>query len=146
MLSQNIEELLVQMLIRHSQRWTPMIQRQLVECIPLMLHNMTAEQCNTLKIDNVEKYKPSPSYLTAFRRLHCGVIKFARPFLQEGKRFRANNGKVVANHFATLEKLLKENSLGHEHLFNFDECGITPDKNCTGRLVERRFLSKRTWK
>lgn len=82
MLYQNAEELLVQMLIRHSQRGIPLTQRHVVEGIRSMLQDMTAEQHNTLKIDNFEKHTPSPSYLIAFPIRHCSVLKFWRPSQQ----------------------------------------------------------------
>lgn len=144
MLSEQKEQQLVSMLLRHAQHGIPLTQRHLVEGIRFMLKAMSPAHRHILKITDVDNYTPSPSFMLSFRKRHRSILKFGRPSAQEAKRFRAVNGNVLANHFATLEKLLHENNMGPEHIFNLDECGVTPDKDCGGRLPARRFLPART--
>lgn len=46
-------------------------------------------------------------------------------------------------HFATLEKMVFENNLKALRILNVEECGVTPEKDFSGRLTVRFFLPRK---
>lgn len=48
---------------------------------------------------------PIYGLIRLFRRRHSGRIRFVRSLRKEADRFRAINEKIIAHHFATIERI-----------------------------------------
>lgn len=70
-------------------------------------------------------------------------IELARPIRQEGKRFFAVNLKVLANNFATLKKLIKENSITEEFIYNLDDVCATYVKDFEPNTLSKRVMTRK---
>lgn len=58
-------------------------------------------------------------------------------------RFSACNGEVLATHCATVEKIIAENNISVDYMYNLDECGYTPGKHANARLRSRKMIPRK---
>ena len=86
---------------------------------------------------------PSATWIKSIRQKHRMAIRFARPIFQENYRVLAVNGDSLASHFATLKKIIKDNRITVNRLFNGEEMGMSPDRDFSKGLRQRCFLPRR---
>ena len=138
-LTDDEEKIVVQTLIRFSTMGLPLTKTHLREALCLVVENMGPERKSKLQMKNGT---PSKRFLDRFYSRHKDKLKLGHPLSQEAKRFKAFNGAALANHFATLEKVIRENGIGPERIFNLDEAGVTPDRDTNGRRSSKRFMAR----
>lgn len=104
---------------REDDRIIDVIVRYVYEVIPMTLENLhEAIYMVVFKRTPVQRFlladefkRNSMHYVRLFRRLHSYRLKVALPTRQEAKRFVAVNAVSIANHFATLKKLIHDNHI-----------------------------------
>lgn len=82
---------------------------------------------------------PGRDCLRSFRRRYKAKLAFGKPIRQEAKQFRQVNPEVLRTHFACLEKLIRENSLDAERIFNLNETSVTPERDLHGVTSSKKL-------
>lgn len=77
-----------------------------------------------------------------FTNRHRELLRFALPTRQEASRFRACNADTPNTHLATLDKIITDNSIDAERLWNLDETGATPGKDANGKKSAPAYMTR----
>ena len=84
---------------------------------------------------------PGRKYARGFERRHSDAISFKRPSKGDAVRYAAMNAENLTNHIAIFEKIVRENNIDAQRMFNLDESGITPNRN-TGRAKQKVYCTR----
>lgn len=91
---------------------------------------------------SVQQNRREDDFLSFLKR-HKNELMCCIPTRQEGKRHDATNGESLTTHFATLERLVKDNDIDGSCICNLEEIRGTPGKDVSGRghclRVMRRY-------
>jgi hypothetical protein len=79
--------------------------------------------------------------MASFVKRNATQIRLARASRQEAARFDATSAKSLTIHFASIEKIIKDNDVDADRIFNLDEVGAAPGKDVSGRSREKTFTS-----
>ena len=80
--------------------------------------------------------------IRSFRGWHNAKLAFGQPICQEAKRFKRVNSEVLTTPFAFLEKLIRENTLDAERIFNLDKTTVIPERDLHGVTSSKRFMPR----
>lgn len=133
------EERIIDVIVSCAFKGMPMTLENLREAISLIVCRRSLAH-RFMLADEVNL--PSMQYFPRSRRNHAERVKVASPTGQEQKRFVAANEISLTNYFATLEKLITDNSNTPSHIFNLGEMGVTPNKNFDGFSQSRTVLPR----
>lgn len=133
------EENVVSLLTRYAERGIPLRRSHLQEAIEIVIARMPAARRMFLPFKNG---KPGTRYLRNFTKRHAMILKFARPLRQEACRFCACNAETLTSHLATVEKIVIENNIDPERMWNLDESGATPGRDANGKDKRKVYMTR----
>ena len=133
------EDLLVSFLIKFAKRGVRLIQGHFLEAVNILVNDMDHTRRFVLPFRHGV---PGRALLRGFRERHKDKFSFAKPVRQGAIRFSQVHADVLTTHFASLEKLIREDDLDSNRIFNLDESGITPDFHMYGITSAKRFMPR----
>jgi hypothetical protein len=135
-LTQEVELSVVALILKCGSSGAPLSRIDVLDAIALVVSRMPHIRQRKLRFKGG---RPGAKFLRGFVRRHASVVRFGKTRKQEAVRFQATNADVLTTHAAALEKLITENGIDAERLFNLDECGATPGKDVSGQTKEKVF-------
>ena len=136
----NREELMmVSLLTKMAARGTPLTNYHLAHAAAIIVSHMIPQR--RLRIP-FRDGKPGSIWLRGFRARHRNRLTFAKPTRQEALRFGACSAEVLTSHFPKLERLIADNNIDSQRLFNLDECGITPARDLASKTQCKRYIPR----
>ena len=133
------EQLVVQMICRYAEQGLSLRRQHVQEAVGQLINGMPSSRKMLLPFVNA---RPGPKCLRLFIKRHGDKMKLGRPLRQEAVRYAACNAMNLTNHFATLEKIIKDNNIQARCIWNLDETGATPARECKGVSDANFYLTR----
>ena len=133
------EQLVVQMICRYAEQGLPLRRQHVQEAVSQLISRMPSSRKMLLSFVNAH---PGPNFLRLFIKRHGDKLKLGRPLRQEAVRYAACNAITLTNHFATLEKNIKDKNIQARCIWNLDETGATPARDCKGVSDANFYLTR----
>lgn len=133
------ESIVVEMLCRYSDRGVPLGRKQVAEAFAILVVNFSAERRYTLPFRD---RRPGKTFLQSFTLRHRATLRFAKPLMQEGKRYASVNTEALTQHFAVLARIYEDYNLDVTRVWNIDETCGTPVKDVSRSFAARRFMRR----
>lgn len=135
--SDSEERTIVNVLSQDVDRGVALTRRHLKEAFDMFIFKLPEARCYRL---NLELQSPGPRILRDLEKRQAHVLCFNRPTRQEGERWKAVNAESLTMHFATVQRLIHDNSTDATRMWNLDETAGTPGRDVTGSTIKNRYL------
>ena len=131
--------MMASLLTKMAARGTPLTNYHLADAAAIIVSHMIPQR--RLRIP-FRDGKPGSKWLRGFRARHRNRLTFAKPTRQEALRCAACTSEVPTSHFAKLERLIADNDIDAQRLFNVDEFGITPGRDLASKTQSKRYIAR----